>query len=209
MTTHLPALLERHQLAEAGDVLARAFHDDPIWTWVFPDAAARARTLPWFMEVGTRYCLLFGETYTTSGRVDGAADWLTPGNTGFPPQRLIEAGYAPMREKFGPEPYARFMAMLAHEQPLHDEAVPGPHYYLMTLGVDPPRQGQGVGGALIQPVLARANAERLPCYLETEREINVTFYRRHGFEVVTEFDVPGGGPHIWTMKRQPAAGEPQ
>mgnify|MGYP001586908152 CR=1 FL=1 len=200
--------LERHQLAEAGDVLARAFHADPIWTWVFPDSAERARTLPWFMEVGTRYCFLFGETYTTSGRVAGAADWLTPGNTNFPPKRLIEAGYAPMKEKFGPESYGRFMGMLAMEQPLHDEAVPGPHYYLMTLGVDPPCQGQGVGGALIQPVLARADGEGLPCYLETEREINVTFYRRHGFEVVTEFDAPGGGPHIWTMMREPGGKRP-
>ena len=43
----------------------------------------------------------------------------------------------------------------------------------------------------------------LPCYLETEKERNVPFYKRHGFDVVVEVDLPKGGPHIWTMKREP------
>jgi ribosomal protein S18 acetylase RimI-like enzyme len=86
---------------------------------------------------------------------------------------------------------------------LHKRDVPLRHWYLPTLGVDPPRQGQGVGSALIQPVLSRADAEGLLCYLETETAGNVAFYERHGFEVVVEDDLPRGGPHFWTMKREP------
>ena len=37
--------LERARLGEASDVLARAFHDDPAWVWLLPDAAA-ARAAP-------------------------------------------------------------------------------------------------------------------------------------------------------------------
>ncbi len=33
--------------------------------------------------------------------------------------------------------------------------------------------------------------------------MNVPFYNKHGFEVVVEEDVPKGGPHFWTMKREP------
>lgn len=198
-----PVRLQAEQAAEAGRVLARAFHDDPIWTWVFPDAKERASVLPWWMEASTRYCHLFGEVYTTSGPLFGAADWLTPGNTHFPTDRLLAAGFGPMRERFGDGPYGRFMAMLAITQPLHEAAMPGPHHYLMTLGVDPPRQGQGIGSALLQPALAQADAEGLSCYLETETQENVRFYRRHGFRVLTETVVPGGGPRIWTMSRLP------
>lgn len=195
-------LLPADKIPAAAAVLARAFHDDPIWTWTFPSEEDRARLLPWWMEVSTRYCQLFGEVHA-SGDISGVADWLTPGNTSFPPDRLLAAGYGPMREVFGERPYERFMRMLAITQPLHEEAMPGPHYYLMLLGVDPPLQGQGIGGALIQPVLARADAAGLPCYLETEREINVRFYLRHGFRVLVETAVPGGGPAIWTMARTP------
>ncbi len=59
-----------------------------------------------------------------------------------------------------------------------------PHWYLATLGTAVEQQGKGVGGALLRPVLEHCDAEGLPCYLESSKERNVPFYRRHGFEVV-------------------------
>lgn len=84
----------------------------------------------------------------------------------------------------------------------HERLVQAPHWYLLILGVEPERQGQGIGSALIAPNLARADAEGLPCYLETAKEPNVMFYRRHGFEVRDEENIPGGGPKVWMMVRQ-------
>ena len=108
---------------------------------------------------------------------------------------------APLR--LGWAPFRRLMNVMTCIEPLHKRDVPAAHWYLMSLGVDPPRQGQGVGGRLIQPILARADAERLPCYLETMKERNLPFYRRHGFEVVVEDVIPKGGPRFWTMRRDP------
>jgi ribosomal protein S18 acetylase RimI-like enzyme len=105
--------------------------------------------------------------------------------------------------KFGPAAFGRLMSSIVHYDRLHKRDVPPRHWYLATLGVDPPRQGQGIGGALLRPVLAQADGEGLFCYLETEKEENVRFYRRHGFEVAAEHDLPNGGPHFWTMKRKP------
>ena len=59
-----------------------------------------------------------------------------------------------------------------------------PHWYLATLGTAVEQQGKGIGGALMRPVLAHCDAEGMPCYLESSKERNVPFYRRHGFEVV-------------------------
>ena len=78
-----------------------------------------------------------------------------------------------------------------------------PHWYLASLGTAPERQGQGIGSALLQPVLAHCDAEGLPCYLESSKERNVPFYGRHGFEVVTELQLGPHGPRMWTMWRQP------
>jgi hypothetical protein len=52
----------------------------------------------------------------------------------------------------------------------------------------------------MDPVFQRADAEGLPCYLETETPGNVAYYRRHGFDVRSEWDVPDG-PHMWGMLR--------
>jgi hypothetical protein len=48
------------------------------------------------------------------------------------------------------------------------------------------------------------NADRvgLPVYLETMTERNLGFYRRQGFEVVIETDLPDG-PRCWLMRRPP------
>ena len=116
--------------------------------------------------------------------------------------RLLRSGFMLAPLKFGLTSLPRFLNVTEHLEKLHKQQDPR-HWYLFILGVDPPRQGQGVGGTLLAPTLERADRERLPCYLETMKERNVAFYRKHGFEVVVEDDLPNGAPRFWTMRREP------
>ena len=195
--------LAARQVKEAGDMLGRAFYANPMSVYLLPDEAKRMRPLSWMFGTSTRYGHLYGEVYTTADVVEGAAVWLSPTTPPMSRETVIRAGMESMPEELGAEPYQRLMTMKSHFDGLRQRDVPEPHWYLWILGVDTPRQGQGVGGALLQPVLTRADAEGLPCYLETDKDINVPFYRKHGFEVVQEGDLPGGGMHFWTMKRPP------
>ncbi|HUS82811.1 MAG TPA: hypothetical protein VM013_06110 [Dehalococcoidia bacterium] len=45
--------------------------------------------------------------------------------------------------------------------------------------------------------------ESKACCLDTVQPANVPFYEKRGFEVFSEGDVGGSGPHYWRMKRQP------
>jgi hypothetical protein len=54
-------------------------------------------------------------------------------------------------------------------------------------------------------VLERCDRDFLPAYLESSKEANLGFYRRLGFEVTKTLDLPGGGPRIWPMWREPRA----
>jgi GNAT superfamily N-acetyltransferase len=195
--------LGSNQIGEAGEVLGRAFHEDPFWSWVLPGEAKRARVLPWFMEAWVRCCFGYGGVYTTANNMEGVAVWLPPGRSGTSLVRLILTGMVITPLKFGWAEFRRFKSSVNYLDKLRERAVPSRHWDLPTLGVDPSRQGQGVGSALLQPALALADADGLPCYLETEKQINVPFYNRHGFDVVVEVDLPKAGPHIWTMKREP------
>jgi len=199
-----PTLLQDEQLDAAGEVLGRAFHDDPLNLYIFPDEEKRRRVLPWMLRTATHYAQRHGEVHTTPDNVEGAAVWLPPGGTAISNLRMLMAGMWRVPFKAGLGATSRFMRMSSHLDKRHEHDVQGRHWYLMILGVEPERQGQGVGGALIQPVIARAEGDGLPCYLETMKEINVTFYRKHGFAVVSEGDIPDdGGPHYWTMRRDP------
>jgi GNAT superfamily N-acetyltransferase len=191
------------RLEEAGAMLGRAFFDNPMALYLFPDASQRLGPLSWTLGTFDRYCLLCGEVHTTSDRVDGTAAWLAPDSPPMSGETITAAGMTELPDRMGSEPFQRLMAMKAHFDALHERDAPEPHWYLWTLGVDPPRQGQGIGGALMQPVFAQADAEGLPCYLEADKAKNVPFYQMHGFEVVEEGDIPGGGMHYWTMKREP------
>ena len=55
----------------------------------------------------------------------------------------------------------------------------------------------------MQPVLREADVGGLSCYLETAKERNLAFYRKHGFEVVKEQTLGTDGPIFWTMLREP------
>ena len=188
-------------LDEAAEIQARAFFEDPLFEFVFPEAGGRRARLPWLMRMGVAYGCLFGHVDTTAGSMLGHAVWLPPGATHVADERLAQAGFVNPEAHMGAGALARFGAFMDQISPIHDRLVPEPHWYLMILGVDPPHQGQHVGSALIDSTLARADAEERRCYLETAKARNVAFYQKHGFDVVEEADIAGGGPHVWMMVR--------
>jgi ribosomal protein S18 acetylase RimI-like enzyme len=195
--------LPESEIPRAGEVLAGSFFHDPIVLYMFPDESERARLLPWHFTAFVRYGHLFGEVYSTAGRTDGVAVWLPPGGVEMPTERAEQAGLDKAPEVLGRGPWERFAGVMSHLEQFHRRDVQPRHWYLPLIGIDSSRQGRGLGSALLAPVLARADVERLPCYLETVEPRNVPFYQRHGFKVVTEGVEPRSGIRFWTFRRDP------
>lgn len=82
------------------------------------------------------------------------------------------------------------------------------HWLLATVGVRPGKQGCGLGGAVLTPILRRADAEQTDAYLETSVAANVRLYTRLGFTVSGEVDLAEGRLHIWAMRRPPVHRRP-
>ena len=79
------------------------------------------------------------------------------------------------------------------------------HWYLHYLGVEPRRQGRGLGGALLRPVLGRLRRRGDPRPSRGEHRPQPDLYERNGFALTEVFDMPGrGGPPIREMWRDPA-----
>lgn len=199
-----PIRLVTSQKAQAAQVLARAFLVDPVYTALFPDEVEREKSLQRLFGAVIGYSLVYGLVQTIPA-LDGAACWLSPGNTEITFWRILRTGLGLQRAvaRFKPQARRQFMAALAYMDEIHKREAPGAHWYLWALGVEPDCQGQGIGSRLIEPVLAQADKSELPCYLETQTEGNVAFYRKRGFEVVSDGLVPDQGARIWTMLREP------
>lgn len=202
--SHTPIRLETQPSRQLSEAMSNAFRDDPAWMYLLPDEARRLRLLPSFFNILLRYSQRYGELYTTVANA-GAACWLPPGNTTPLLRRLIRIGIhdARLGIDLGWVGFRRYMAMETCSGTLHQQSVTGDHWYLWALGVDPAHQKQGVGSTLVQPILERADADRLPCYLETSNARNIAFYQKHGFSVASEGAIPKSNLHVWAMVRKP------
>ena len=197
--------LSEADLLAAAEGLARAFQEDPLQTYVFPDPAERAARSPGHFAPLLRYGLRFGEVLTTTRPTDGAAVWLGPDAWEVTPERAAAAGLDDLPTIMGAAAAERFFSVLAAVDPYHHRDVPAAHWYVMVVGVAPEAQGQGLGRALLQPIIDRADAACQPCYLETAQPKNVAFYEHLGFRRVVDTVEPSSGLRMWTFRRDPSA----
>jgi GNAT superfamily N-acetyltransferase len=189
-------LADAPRLAQA---LASAFKDDPVIAWIFPDERRRRGVLPAFMEFRLRMLAFpHDEVWTTAGGAAAAA-WLPPPGR-WQLSRSQRLRLLPPLVRFLGLRTAPVLGGLDRMEERHPRDPS--HWYLFILGTEPAAQGQGLGSALLDQVLARVDADGMPAYLESSNERNIAWYGRYGFEVTSEVAIPGG-PTIWPMWRDP------
>ncbi|MCB0162668.1 MAG: GNAT family N-acetyltransferase [Anaerolineae bacterium] len=198
-----PVLLATSQVKQGAALLARIFQHDPLIQFLLVDSASRLNKAAHFYQAAIRLGLLYGEVYTTP-TLDGMAVWISPGHTDLTFEQLRKSGFLTTMLTIGLKPLSRFIRTASYIEKVKKQTLSTrPHWNLTLFGIDPSQQGQGLGGCLIEPILTRADTEYLPCYLESANERNLTFYRRHGFQVMGHGHVPKRGPQIWFMLREP------
>jgi GNAT superfamily N-acetyltransferase len=193
--------MSREGIADAADVLARAFQDDPLQTYALPDEEDRRRLSPAHFRATLDYGLQFGIVNAVPG--EGVIVALPPGQTDVTPERAEQGGLTRLPELIGAEPAGRFLGVLGTAAPMHHRHAPGPHWYVMVLGVSPDARDTGLGRALLESVFDEADPPRLPVYLETTQASNIAFYGHMGFAVVEQVREPTSGLDVWGFLRPP------
>jgi GNAT superfamily N-acetyltransferase len=191
------------ELQDAALVSAHAFHSDPFFEFLSPRAIPRAQGLVvWSRStcahLGPKGSLL---TARRDGRIVGVAAWVPPGAYPYPAgtqvAQMLGAVHALYRIPTAMLKGLRYLAAIERAHPKEDL------YYLQLLACAPEHQRSGVGVALMEPTLERADAEGVGAYLETQNEDNLAYYARFGFEVVTTLSPVRGGPPLWALRREP------
>ena len=179
------------------ETISLAFHDDPTWSWAFPDALRRQEQCAVFWRFLIAGALRYPWVLMTEG-CEVASVWIPPGGTEIAPGD--EAQVAPLLEELVGGRAEEVIELLDRFEAAHprDE----PHYYLSLLGTHPSHVGRGIGMGLLGENLARIDRERMPAYLESSNPANNHRYRRYGFEKIGEFYPPGGNTPVTTMWRE-------
>ena len=180
-------------------MLARAFFDDPVARWSCRPDRLRMAVLERFERTRLLQLLPEDDVWIPDD-ASAAALWAPPDRW----RTTVREDVHLTRGLLHPRLIAR-MPMVAWGvlgmERRHPENPP--HWYLAVLGTDPSRQGEGLGSAVLRPVLERCDDDGVGAYLESSKERNIDFYARHGFRVTGEASMPRGGPTIWTMWRDP------
>jgi ribosomal protein S18 acetylase RimI-like enzyme len=186
------------EVTPLAQALAAAFEHDPVWSWVLAKMPDRRRRLERFFALELEHVILpVGDAYTTDDHVGGCL--VTPPDRWRLPISQ-QARQFPTFARILGRRLPRAFGLLTKMETKH---LREPHYYVAYVGVAPAHQGQGIGAGLLAPALERADAERLPCFLEATSPDNARLYRRHGFadlETITFL----GSPPLLLMRRDPA-----
>ena len=202
MTKIVAGALEEPQIVAACRTLASAFHDDPLQTYVFPDPQERAQRSPAQFSALVRQGCLFGEVFATEG-MTGISAWMPPGQvTTF--EQASRAGFQQLPGRMGKAAFERLGRVLDYLSDAHRQGLPAEHWYLMIVGVLPELRGRGHGQALLEPIMARADAAGMSICLDTAQPKVKAFYERLGFRPAIETVDPRSGLRFWTYRRDPS-----
>lgn len=192
-TPHPVRSIDGTQADAAFATITLAFGTDPAARWSWPRADDFLRNFPLASRAFGGKAFALGTAHEIAGFA-GVALWLPPGTSSD------EAALAGLFER-------TTSAAIQQDSSQVFEQMAGfhprePHWFLPMIGVDPSRQGQGLGDRLMAHALTRVDADGLPAYLESSNPRNIPFYERHGFEALGKIQ-HGKSPTIVPMLRQP------
>lgn len=210
-TTREPALrvtpLDASHVSRVASMLAHAFADDAAYAYLFPTPETRIAGLRQFFEGNLRTHLPHACTFVALDANERAIATVTlrpPAGIEISLWTMLRRGLVPFALAHGGAAVRRLFWLKQTYDALEAEAAAhAPRAYVHMMAVAPEHQGRGVGSQLLSRVLRRHAVTQT--VLTTNLPRNVVFYRRHGFEVMSERALNPPDSHaytVWSMRAQ-------
>lgn len=176
--------VQKKDLDNVVNVLVDAFSEESMWKEVFDDEE-KNRILT---EVMVRFCLKYGNVLSTSENLEGIMA-TAPHDKDMTTWRIIRSGAFFLSMKIANEAKKLEILTRAVEEAKKSLNL-SPYIHLLIMGVSQKFQGKGFGGKLLKALIEKAETEKKPIYLETQKENNVNFYEKYGFSVKKKIILP-------------------
>jgi GNAT superfamily N-acetyltransferase len=173
--------------------LVLAFSTDPLARWCWPDPDEYLTHFSRFIQDYGGKAFAHKSAFYIEGYLGGAL-WLPPGV--LPDE---DAVIALVEKTVAADKQEALFGLLGKMDDYHPE---GAHWYLPLIGVESIHRGKGLGSALMARALLRGDQDHLPAYLESSNPINISLYKRHGFELLDTLQI-GTAPPLSPMLRTP------
>jgi GNAT superfamily N-acetyltransferase len=197
--------------ARAAHLLAEAFFDNPSHTYIFPNPDTRLKLLQWGLKanlklnltppknIGHSFAIVEGDRSLGTSEIKAMAFWHLPECGSISLFHKIASGWLIAPWKLGRKNYRRLLEVMSAIDRIKDRVLGDRRaWYLNNMVVAKELRGTGLGTALLKNQLQSVvEPSGFPAILMTQREANVRFYQRLGFEVATE-SIIGMGESAFT-----------
>ena len=213
--------LDMDDIAEASELLARGFAEEPGNRALLPDPETRHRLVVVATTVTLRETIPLGTAHgaVVDGSLAAVAIWHPPGWRPAPLRTLRRTAVGKLAQ--APSlarsvlPATLVVGRQAHEairfvgrrRRAVASASTGRCWHLAFLATAPQHRGAGLARGLLDRQLLRCDQDGAAIWLETTDPVNPPIYERFGFETVTHIEDAAWLPGLWVMRREPMNGK--
>jgi GNAT superfamily N-acetyltransferase len=207
---HAPRRIEPALIPSAAELLAEAFFTNPAHVYFCPDPDTRRARLEWLLGGNLRIQPDLAGSFcrAEADRVDAMGFWTRPDRPTARWLAKLRAGILAAPFHLGLEGLRRLGEVTRAIDDQRDRTLGNTrHWYLNNMVVRQELRGTGIGTRILGEQLERLAGEDpgAAAALSTQRDKNVVFYARLGFEVVLDEPIGRGDSAFrnWIMLRPP------
>ncbi len=191
--------IQEYDLKRVGEMVGGTFADDTAVKYLFGDVSEKTRN----RYCQTTYRSMFGDAImiSTDAAIDNLIVLCPPGYRGIPTMRFMRSGGLATVFGLGLGAMKRSIAFEKNAVAVRNRYSDDKTWYLMTFAVRAGKTHQGLGSAILRPVLEWMDKNHYSVYLETDKAVNVEMYEHFGFQVVDICMVPGSQIKQYGMLR--------
>ncbi|MFX1464650.1 MAG: GNAT family N-acetyltransferase [Promethearchaeota archaeon] len=196
--------LQKTDIKKAGEILADAFKEDPIWKKFIRVNNIEAQKIQYLFGIPILFGLKYGKAYASSSNLEAIAAWFPDSTPDITIWRAIRSGVFKYGLKLGLKITIKMAKTFRPIEKDRKEHMKNTSYiYITILGVKQEYQKQGFGGKILQAIFEESDMTRTPILPETSTSQNVEMYENYGFKVLKEIILPELDLPMWEMKRDP------
>ena len=195
-------IVDRKDLGRLAKIAADAYLDYPLHNY-FTKGKYDEKASRLLMQISLKTMTDDAIIYADSEDLNGFAIWLPLGFTGSKTLPFLMNGGIGLILHSGPGIIGRLLTYETFAMKLKETYTDHVDWYLYNLSVSRKAQGKGIASKLLRPMLTFCDQENMVCYLETNKETNVSLYQHYDFQLAEQKLVPKSGVMHYAMTRKP------
>lgn len=192
--------IKKKDIEKCAETAAQAFIDDETSKFILSSKLTYKTLYDFYLVI---YKAIYNKMYmfSDSENIDGFIIISPIKNSELSLWDFIQAGGLKLIFSNGLDFVLRSLNYEKNCIKIREQFVSSDDWYIFQFGVAPAKQGIGLGSKIMKPILNWFDSEKIACYLETQKDVNVDIYNHFGFVLKSIDTLPNKNIKQFAMLR--------